>query len=84
MNSIPKKAYPISYRNIKFYKTCYALTRQVLSSSNQPIPTIIHPPCLTNTAIPINNPNQKNKSIKIIGVDPHGSILAEPAELNNK
>jgi cystathionine beta-synthase len=27
---------------------------------------------------------EKNKSIKIIGVDPHGSILAEPAELNNK
>lgn len=26
----------------------------------------------------------KNPDIKIVGVDPHGSILAEPAELNNK
>ena len=65
MNSIPKKACPISYPNIKFYKICYALTGQVISSSNQPIPTIIGPPCPTNTTIPINNANQKIKSIKI-------------------
>ncbi len=65
MNSIPKKACPISYPNIKFYKICYALTGQVISSSNQSIPTIIDPPCHTNTTIPINNPNQKIKSIKI-------------------
>ncbi len=65
MNSMPKKPYPISYCNVKFYKVCYALTGHVISSSNQPIPTIFGPPCPTNTAIPIKNANLKIKSIKI-------------------